>query len=599
MFDIIAYNTSFDRSNVINFNVKHLSATSSVTVYYGDNSTQFTSNNETLTVTSDYFYIEAIDNGNDGFLMEYTLKSDINPKYRTFTFNDTNPHYIMSIDDIKVNDTLVFCSNVENDTEVFITDKVYDSFYVYDSPVGSQVNFEICKQFLPSNTATIPSSILSNKGCLAIYRWENSSSSALIFARSRSSIASDAQYWMNFGIFAYGLVVTVPVNNSLTLTGSIQMGPFTIAKNGCQHIQKGVMISPSLNGLNYASLENTILYQSKFVQENTMNFTVEMLSGNEIVKLFSGSFFTSLSQGEIISVVEKSFNLSVSNISTSLSDGFIIKYTLISNVNPNYNYIDLDESNPYYLTQLDDIPVNNGTVVCGLPDDVDIHLTDGQYDSFCLFPSNFEALSSKSGCFHLYRANEGTSPVTVLIRSIETQAKNCENGNNIFEASDTLSSAMATSKGNGSCEMILLASQYDPLTSIFINKIEGINSDSLILKSAVNNNKIAEIPSADTKNWLNFGMYSLALTAVIPEGNTVILSTNVQRNITNLQKDRCQHIQKGVLVSPGYTGTEFSNRAEDIYDIAFVQINLIEFKVIKMSDTDIVTIFYDEVLEHT
>uniref|UniRef100_A0AC34FQ40 IgGFc-binding protein N-terminal domain-containing protein n=1 Tax=Panagrolaimus sp. ES5 TaxID=591445 RepID=A0AC34FQ40_9BILA len=230
-----------------------------------------------------------------------------------------------------------------------------------------------------------------------------------------------------------------------------------------------------------------------------MNFTVEMLKGNETVQLFYGCKSISFFQNEILSVIGKGFSLLASNISTSLSDGFIIKYTLISNVNPSYNYIYLDENNPYYLTILDDIPVNNGTVVCGLPDDVDIHLTDGSSDSFCLYDS-----------------------------------QNLENN----------------------------------------------------------------VQATDAKYWLNFGIYTSALTVVIPESNTVSLSTKLQGNFARIQKDGCQHIQKGVMVSPAYTGKEFLNSVADLYHVDFVRSNLIEFEVNEISDEEIVTVFYDNDFKH-
>uniref|UniRef100_A0A914Q7C6 IgGFc-binding protein N-terminal domain-containing protein n=1 Tax=Panagrolaimus davidi TaxID=227884 RepID=A0A914Q7C6_9BILA len=421
---------------------------------------------------------------------------------------------------------MIFCST-KNDTEVFITGESSESdFYVYDTPAKTEISFDTCFD------------------------------------------ASDIQYWMNFGIFTHGLIISIPKNNELTLTGKTEIDTYHIVKNGCQHIQKGVLISPSLNGLNSSLFENEVLYNSTLVQNNTMNFTVNMLSGNETVELFYSGNST-------------------------------------FNIYPNYNYINLSDDNPYYLALLSEIPVNNGTIVCGLPDDVDIHVTDGTYDSLCLydsmdlennveFPTSFSSISSKSGCFHLYRASNNTPPITALIRSISIQSKDCENTNNVFQSTEAPKDLSATSKGNGSCEVIILASKYTPFTTISINTIGEIQSDSLILKSTINSKQIVEIPAQDAKYWMNFGIHSYALTAIIPQDSTVSINTNVQRNGYNIQKGACQYIQKGVIVSPGYTGMKYSDFVEVLYKSEFFQSTNMEFNAIEVSEKDEVTIRYDQ-----
>uniref|UniRef100_A0AC34FQU6 CUB domain-containing protein n=1 Tax=Panagrolaimus sp. ES5 TaxID=591445 RepID=A0AC34FQU6_9BILA len=371
--------------------------------------------------------------------------------------------------------------------------------------------------------------------------------------------STDENDWKGTTIYAIALSITIPLSQSISVTADLSVKNINLAESG----KNGIFASPNYGGYENYAYE---LYTLNSVgQIYNIELRVQNMDGNGTLSFYNSyqNENITIQQNQTISQNGTNFQLVYENYDNFT---FLIQYTtnLLMSITTTTTTtttttpmrtttqtilptnFTLNSENPYQVFWLDNLPDYGYLSVCTVNDGDALELfvtTGNSLDAYNLYDSN-----------GLYKpVGSAKSLATVLFQRKVQQSENCDS-NNVFQApsSSSLNSTFVVSSFNGNkCEVLFLSSFSElPIVRIgsFLSRY-GEN-DNYIFKSATNNMPLMSINSTDTSNWRNFAIYTNALSFTFTTDISVVLLNGN----SEIRKDEKLMNQRGIIVSPSYTG---------------------------------------------
>uniref|UniRef100_A0A914QDA2 IgGFc-binding protein N-terminal domain-containing protein n=1 Tax=Panagrolaimus davidi TaxID=227884 RepID=A0A914QDA2_9BILA len=113
--------------------------------------------------------------------------------------------------------------------------------------------------------------------------------------------------------------------------------------------------------------------------------------------------------------------------------------------------------------------------------------------------------------------------------------------------------------------MIVFAPSYDTTTSISVDSIYRLHTYNVSLQSSTLKHTLLDVSAAETFKWQGFGIFTNALTVIVPQKNIVVLKSHVGYGAYNITK--YMDGQKGIMTTPAYTGGLASTDISHFYNI--------------------------------
>uniref|UniRef100_A0AC35GFT4 CUB domain-containing protein n=1 Tax=Panagrolaimus sp. PS1159 TaxID=55785 RepID=A0AC35GFT4_9BILA len=225
---------------------------------------------------------------------------------------------------------------------------------------------------------------------------------------------------------------------------------------------------------------------------------------------------------------------------------------------PNFTKIILNKTNTKYVKWLADMKSNDALEVCSSTGTLEIFIPQlvHFYDlrEFFLYDSNdlnnyvgslnsiaetaapndtFPlSLKSTSKCFTLFLQDDFPfgKDYTIFFKNDDDSNKNCADSNTVFQIPPPSMPNMNVtieSTNSGSCEMIILTSDYNStlLSRIWISDISvSDNEGQYSVNSAENGKELFSFKGSDAARWINFGVYTPALSIIAPPSASITIS---------------------------------------------------------------------------